>query len=558
MLGTNTSMFIDMQCIEDPTLSAVGFRRQYLHDDLGNPCPSWSDIPTTENSAWYDLTVRAANFAFEYAEDRERRIRDIRYRLREQIRHSPKTRWGSVLRGFAALKQSLKDFAKAVQDYDASEVLEHLNAVNRHSSSIASNIRRDHCSSFDFFQCEDCRDYFHDDERRTTSDDNLICDCCRDAYCYSECMDVYIPENEACSVYNSTRSYHNGSPDDYCTRRYGQNNFDRYDDVFFSDSDAYYEIAHEDEDDEYEVDDDDDRPRNDGLSSYHTGYRDFTEKNASGKYPALGAEIEVYCEERATVVSYLKDLGDLVLERDGSLDDHSGFEIITKPYGREEWVHQVESIFNTLQEHDAVGYNEPAGSSYGIHLTVHRRHLSPLSEARIAMFLVDDVNCNFVRAIAQRAQIYYAHNGVDIGAVINPNLRSVSNGLKKLYKNDDYDKVFSGKMVGKGKYCPVNFKEDLAEFRIFQSTTNATSFVKNLEFVWALIKWANASTGCSHDHRDFLLWLNTPQQRNEFPVLSTFLSKRVFYGTNFTPIISSWQTLMRKPLQTEAVEPIAA
>lgn len=550
MLGTNTSMFIDMQYIEDPMLSASGFRRAYKYDNNAERCESWSDIPFDEYRAWYELTTRAANFTFEYAEARERRIRDTRYRLHKQTRHTPTSRYNGVVYGFKALKQSLKDFAKAVQDEYADVVLEELNEVARHSATLASKIYNDHCSSFDFFQCEDCNEYFYYEEQHTTSDDRSICEgCSNGSYLYSECMNTYIPQDEAISVYDSTRSYHNGSTDDYCTQRYGRNNFDEYDGSFFSDSDSYYDLCGADD-----CDHDDD----DGLSSYHNGYRDFTEINASGKYPSLGAEIEVYCNERADVVLDLKDIGGLVLERDGSLDDYNGFEIITKPYGREEWGHMVESIFNTLQEHEAVGYNEPAGSEYGIHLTVHRRFLSPLSEARIAMFLVDEVNQNFVRAIAQRAQIYSVQYGVGMGTVVNPNLRSVSDGLTKSYSGPNYDIAKSGKIYGKGKYCPVNFKENLAEFRIFQSTTNIVSFVKNLEFVWALIKWTNASTGCSHDHRDFLLWLNTPQQRSEFPVLSTFLSKRSFYGTNFTPIISSWQALMRKPLQTEAVEPMAA
>lgn len=552
MLGTNTSMFIDMQCIEDSTLTAVGFRRQYLRDDLGNPCPSWSDVPFAEYQAWYELSTRAANFAFEYADIRERRIYEIRARLKRQTTYTTGTRYYGVTHGFKALKQSLKDFAKAVRDEDETDVLEYLNDVARHSSSIASKIFADHCRSFDLFKCDDCEDYFSTDKQHMTSNDRSVCDCCRDSYFYSECMGTYIPDGETCSVYHSARAYRQGSPDDYCTSRYGRNNFLEHDDASFSDEDAYYEVSGDYDEDN----DDEDRPSNDGLCGYHNGYRDFTEVNASGKYPALGAEIEVYCEDRADVVSDLKAIGGLVLERDGSLDDYNGFEIISKPYGREEWVVMAHSIFATLQEHGAVGYNEPAGTNYGIHVTVHRRFLSPLSEARIAMFLVDKVNLNFVRAIAQRAQIYSAQHGVGMGAVVDPNLRSVSNGLIKTYSGAFEGK--SGKIYGKGKYCPVNFKEELAEFRIFQSTTNPVSFVKNLEFVWALIKWTNASTGCSHDHRDFLLWLNTPQQRSEFPVLSTFLSKRSFYGTNFTPIISSWQALMRKPLQTEAVEPMAA
>jgi hypothetical protein len=114
--------------------------------------------------------------------------------------------------------------------------------------------------------------------------------------------------------------------------------------------------------------------------------------------------------------------------------------------------------------------------------------------------------------------------------------------------------------MGRGKYCPVNWKDEIAEFRIFQSTTNKSTFMKNLDFVWALHAWTKieAASGSSFLHTDFLKWLNQPANRYDYPYLTEFLSKKIFYGTNFSPIRSTWSNLMIKPLETNAIEPMAA
>jgi hypothetical protein len=167
-------------------------------------------------------------------------------------------------------------------------------------------------------------------------------------------------------------------------------------------------------------------------------------------------------------------------------------------------------------------------------------------------------NANFVRAIAQRNQIYNSRHGVGMGETDNIKVRNISTEF--ITRRDTNGVAVGRKIYGRGKYCPVNWKASLAEFRIFQSTTNEMTFVKNLEFVWALQAWTKpeAATGSSFNHLDFINWLNEPAQRKEFPNLVAFLSKKVFYGTNCPPIISSWHSLMRKPDEGEAVESMAA
>lgn len=286
-----------------------------------------------------------------------------------------------------------------------------------------------------------------------------------------------------------------------------------------------------------------------------------------GNRPALGVEIEVYAPDRLQFLKNFRDtfsIDQFLTERDGSLHAAHGVEIISHPNGHDEWLELAPRFFDLLHDNYVVGFNEPAGTNYGIHITIDRKYFSPLAEARIAMLLSSDENLNFVRAIAQRDQIYGAHNGIGLGAFTKPTLQNIGSHLQEMYSRKDVRKTgnlpFEKKIAGRGKYSPVNWKGDLAEFRIFQSSTNVKSFMKNLEFVWALQKWTMPETasGSSYSHVAFVKWLNSPQQRYDFPNLVEFVSKKVFYGTNYTPITSTWQSYLFKANEEEAIEPMAA
>ena len=137
-------------------------------------------------------------------------------------------------------------------------------------------------------------------------------------------------------------------------------------------------------------------------------------------------------------------------------------------------------------------------------------------------------------------------------------MKYLPSGEREFTKFGDYK--YQKKLYGAGKYCPINWKGDIAEFRLFCSTLNTTSFMKNLEFVWALVAWTKpeAATGSTWMHTDFLNWLNTPANRKEYPNLITYLSKTKYPMFGGGSVESTWTTLMVKPLNEAHLEGAAA
>lgn len=452
---------------------------------------------------------------------------------------------------FIKLFKEAGELHPARREYAMDDLIEIFNSISNISYRQGRELYNKHFTDAEISFCSDCGSWYPEDDFHQVIGGDPVCSGCVESYNYSECMGEYLASSISYSVYDSYSAFTSSREDDYCTSRYGDENFFLYDGSYFSNEEAYYEAC----DDEDSDRDDDDRNESGFLRGYHNAHRDFTEINASEAYPALGLELEVYAEDRCEAVEYIANElhPRFIFERDGSLDDYCGFEMVSKPFGREEWIDLVPKLTKLLHDQDVVGFNEPAGSGYGIHVTIHRRHFSPLAEARIAMFLATDENEKFVKAVAQRDTIYGVNNGYNMGSLAKKlKVNHVSNSIEMNYN------LNKKKISGKGKYCPINWKESLAEFRIFQSTTNPSSIMKNFEFVWALHAWTKEITGSTFNHRDFVAWLNTHARRKEFPFLYAFLSKNVFYGTNYPAITSTWQDLFTKPSEQEAVEPVFA
>lgn len=380
--------------------------------------------------------------------------------------------------------------------------------------------------------CNDCGSYeLREDAVFVAGGDRICRVCVDDHYHYSECRDMYIHEDDVCHIYYSVSAYNRGIADDYCTES-GYGNLYSYD-GYFMDYDTYREVSGEYDD--Y----DDDEEDSDGLRDYHSSDRYFSEENETPHVPALGVELEVYSEHRRKSVYAAKNVtSDWYFEHDGSLDDDYGFEIISQPYGPLEWPEQAKSVLDALTKSGAVAYTQPDDDAcYGIHVNVHRRSLSRLQEARMLMFLLDDTNLDFVRAIAQRNAIY-GGNSINFGSVKKATVRNVGG-----FNNDM-------RPYSLGKYSPLNLHDNLAEFRIFQSTLYYPSFMKNLEFVWALIEWTNvkSATGCSTNHLDFVKWLGaSPARERQYPNLMAFLRKPSYMGKQYHErIYNSWNHLLPK------------
>lgn len=431
------------------------------------------------------------------------------------------------------------------EDFELDDFIDKLNSRNLSTNlrtrlfNKVANVRND--ITDEYFICPDCGYAERLDGSCTDINDNVICDtCANENYYYSEYHGAYIHTDDARPLYETYRQYSNESAADWLSYS-GEYSEYRYEDGAYFTDDAWYDV--------YGSDDED----NDGLAGYHDSYRNFVEVASDKRFVPLGVELEVYAHDRADVVQSLKsNFNDLYLERDGSLDDYHGFEIITQPYGKTEWAEFAPRLLNHLLERRVLGYNHPDDASYGIHISVNREYLSPLQEARMSLFLTAAENEYFVKAIAQRNAIYGGSTSVQFGA-FDKRMQKVHNigGLGRYFNNKK-------KIYGMGKYSPLNLKDTVAECRIFQSTLHPQSFMKNLEFMWALVEWTNttSATGSTWLHTDFVQWLCLrPDSDTDFGHLMAYLRKdKYIVKRGSGSIENTWAKYL--PLITTKSQPV--
>lgn len=498
----------------------------------------------------------------ERAEAYHKKIKDVRQRVKENLAGN-RRRWRYDVLGRGFLRTALRNkesgaaLALAVAKYTKTGALmEIIDLLNEGMSRTLSDLPRDIQDEIGI--CERCDAVVHRDfmgtvrtGARTTED---WCEACRDddAATCDDCGDLVVSED---MVEVGRRHY-------ICARCYDSDYFtcDSCDQIYHNDyygSDGYCRDCSESEDE-----DEDDSSV---LNGYQQSYREWVITHEKKGYPfeeapALGMEIEVYSESRYATVSALHEfsrgsewgLPRLLLERDSSLDDVCGFEIITHPMGLYEWQTSGPLLVQELRRLNVVAW-DATGGQYGIHLTVSRQFLSPLQEARLMMFLAAEPNINFVMAMAQRPSIYSA--ALNIGQLGRPTISLVSpRGLNPKNRNGKYQK----KMIGAGKYAPINFKDTLAEFRIFQSTLHPQSFMKDVEFIMALIEWTNpmSATGSAWFYEDFLRWLQKrPMARKHYPSLIAYLERDRFPVKGLGSLPNMYKGFLpRQTLEAEQVE----
>ena len=183
-----------------------------------------------------------------------------------------------------------------------------------------------------------------------------------------------------------------------------------------------------------------------------------------------------------------------VFKEDGSLGD-GGFEIVTRP----------DSMAVHKREWQAFFDDGPGGylSSWdtgrcGMHVHVSRAGLTQLQLGKMLCFLNNPSNDRFVRKIAGRSGDEWA--------------RKSPKKVTDINKPDE-------------RYVALNIGCRTAEVRIFKGTLKHTSFLKNLEFVEALVKWCAPANVCIKDSMScdaFASWVD----RKEFPNLYCFLKEK--------------------------------
>lgn len=278
----------------------------------------------------------------------------------------------------------------------------------------------------------------------------------------------------------------------------------------------------------------------------------------------MGVEIEmnlksgIYHEVAPTMwklyeaqIEHNPDWHNFYTERDGSLSEKGSVEFITNPmtllYHQKYWEFMLPEIRKYC-----VGWNvdkffeeeERKASNYGIHITCHRKYWPDLAIARLMKFLELETNKEFVYAIAQRRRLY---RGWNLAKHPNPKIANLT-----LIKDK--------RLSASEHYSPVYLKSNnLMEIRIFNSTLNQESFLKNLEFVDSFRKWCN-ETAFTLDYTKFLQWLGSHYSHEKrYPNLLSYLGKPTFGCKHGRPVINTWSSLLvSRPLgQLTLFEPTA-
>jgi hypothetical protein len=288
------------------------------------------------------------------------------------------------------------------------------------------------------------------------------------------------------------------------------------------------------------------------YGGYHS-HKDWTFlpqkiKNDPG-FP-MGIELEVQCKEASldniSMLSawdiYQQQLlinpewHNIYFERDGSLSD-SSVEIISNPmtldFHKEYWSKMLPVIKEHCAGWDVKKYNAGTHLNYGIHITFHRKNWSDLQLARLTKFVEAKGNKDFIHAIAQRTCNYGG--------------RAVA-GSTKAHLNEVVQ-IEAGKIKGGlNRNQSINVKGDgkFVEVRMFNSTLNYESFLKNIEFLDAFRAWCK-ETPLHFDYVNFLNWLGTrPHHKYRYEHLISYLSRPKFFVKGLDKgIANPWMTLIK-------------
>ena len=177
----------------------------------------------------------------------------------------------------------------------------------------------------------------------------------------------------------------------------------------------------------------------------------------------LGCELEYNCNENRSLdtrLSLLKHLNDFVIfKHDGTLTA-GGFEIVTAPADLPTHKAKFQPVFAAFPQALEVASNT------GMHIHLDRNALSPLMLGRMVDFMHNPDNKGFIQAVGERAfNTYSAQHGLGYQTVL-------------------------GRQSAGPRYSTLNLcPSATVEFRIFKTPETYPQFVKNLEFVVALLQY---------------------------------------------------------------------
>jgi hypothetical protein len=336
----------------------------------------------------------------------------------------------------------------------------------------------------DTFACEKCGDTHHMDDHRTVFSGRGGRRGCEESWCCS-CEENYAFWCEHSENYFDSRFY-------TCVEVGYQSVCLEYndDDLYYWHSSGEYRWDPEPEDEDED---------NDGRSSYHGDrYTRNLWKTHDPFADLFGVELEIYASDKdclSDICSAARDQG-FIPESDGSLNDALGVEIVAPPLGlrtyrKGQWAVLLDGIRGK-----AIGWD--AGTGYGIHISIRRSSLTRLQQVKFLRFF--PVNRRFCEKVTGRASNGYANYDVVVPWTRDPIT---------------------------GRYAAAALREsDRIEVRAFRATLKKSSFLKNVQFVAALVEFVRAVSLRDITAECFCDFVTHPARRNRYRELVAFLNKK--------------------------------
>jgi hypothetical protein len=327
----------------------------------------------------------------------------------------------------------------------------------------------------DTFHCTDCNDPHHCDEANHTYSGDYVCEgCCDEFYRYCDDVhefvhidDVHYCEDDECYYYYSEN----------CRDSNGLRSWD-------------YNVL--------------------GAFSHNCIVNGtFSNLRDNHKRLFLGLEIETDTRDghrAGDLAEAIEDIieGYAICKSDATC---TGPEIVTLPGDLKS--HQFHFPYDDMcriLRPIARGFH---GEDNGMHIHATRAAMSELTIGKLLVFMHSEENLQFIRMIAQRDfdRINYCKV---------PNTYSEPDRLHSVGK--------CGKRPVFGKYSAINVTDSTLEFRIFKSHLTVKRILKNVEFVHAIIKWAEKASVKNLSHISFINYVI--ENRKLYRNLSLFIADR--------------------------------
>lgn len=226
----------------------------------------------------------------------------------------------------------------------------------------------------------------------------------------------------------------------------------------------------------------------DGVVGYHRSPKPWRENAVKGL--VFGCELEILAKDSRKEINLIAQECGLYTERDGSIDEERGIEIIGAPESLEAHQDPDGKWMKFLNKVQGKAYGWNAGDNYGLHVSFNKLALRDYHTGKMLVFIHH--NRNLCETIAGRKQNRWAQY-VD----------------KKIIDGTQNSEI--------NKYESLAIRSvDRMECRIFRSTLKPAGFLRGVEFVASAVEFTRHASAKNLTENAYKEWLkkNTRNYKN--------------------------------------------